>query len=145
MEKKFGAETKKIGNADETKIINDDFKDHQDSLNMSSIEREIEENRLREHYIEQPLQEHALETFDVARSAICIAGDNQKDLKRNSKPYKVKSFQSSNLTPSPISPILQHEHNKSLELTKEILHSANNAKPQKFRTVGLEQDKYTNL
>ena len=64
------------------KIINDDFKDHQDSLNMSSIEREIEENRLREHYIEQPLQEHALETFDVARSAICIAGDNQKDLKR---------------------------------------------------------------
>ena len=84
MEKKLGAETAKIGNAEETKIINGDFKDHEDSLNMSFIEREIEENRLREHYIEQPLQEHALETFDVARSAICIAGDNSDVLEAKS-------------------------------------------------------------
>ena len=107
---------------------------------MSSIEREIEENKLREHYIEQPLQEHALETFDVARSAIYIAGDNPKDFKCNSRPVKVKSCQS-----KPVSPISHHEHHESLELTKEICHSANNTKPQKFRTVGLEQDKYTNL
>ena len=140
MEKKFDAKTTKIGNAEETKTINGDFKDHEDSLNMSSIEREIEENKLREHYIEQPLQEHALETFDVARSAICIAGDNQKDFKCNSRPVKVKSIQS-----KPVSPILHQEQNKSFELTKEIGHSVNNAKPQKFRTVGLEQDKYTNL
>ena len=146
MEKKFDAKTTKIGNAEETKTINGDFKDHEDSLNMSYIEREIEENKLREHYIEQPLQEHALETFDVARSAICIARDNQKDFKCNSRPVEVKRFQSTNITPLPASPILHHEQNKSLELTKEILHSANNAKPQTFhRTIGLEQDKYTNL
>ena len=153
LENNFGVDSKKIGNAKkikvgnskETEIINEVFKDHQDSLNMSSIERELKENKLREHYIEQPLQEHALETFDVAISTICIAGDNQKDIKCNSKPVKVKTFQCTNLTRLPASPILHQEQNESLELAKEILHSANNAKAQKFRTVGLEQDKYTNL